>query len=256
MVSQELVVYEEDRIIHNHTEFEKHILDCYPQEACGVLYQNKFTVVENIHPNPLNNFLFPEHVTESLLGKEDYRILHSHTFLQGNYDLRIPSKDDMINQQNGNVEWGIVHCDGENVSEPLWFGFPSKEELLMRPYVPKIFDCFTLARDYYQQERGLTFPDIPRDVDWESENPNLMKDKCKEFGFTEISIGKEIKVHDLLLFNINSSYANHVGIYVDKGFDMEYPEKDFIHHLLERKSCLDNLERWKRNLIGVLRYEK
>ena len=69
-----------------------------------------------------------------------------------NYSLKAREMSRLRSSQEAtNKAFGIVHCDGTNVSDILWFGCDTPiPELLSRSYVSNVTDCYTLARDYYK----------------------------------------------------------------------------------------------------------
>jgi len=226
----------------NFEIFKAHIIECYPQEGCGYIVSGFFYPVENIHTNPTENFLFPETIAQKLCFK-DYKVIHSHTMESFRDDPRIPSYTDMQGQQITQVPWGIVHCDGETVTDILWFGEKISPELLGRDYISNVYDCFTLARDFYRKNFSIDFGTHPRPVDWETWNPHYITQNFVDQGFYQTD---KPKVGDVLLFSIGSRYINHIGIYT--GNDT------FIHHLYKRKSCEDKLSKWEKNLYYILRH--
>ncbi len=227
----------------NLEDFHKHILECYPQEGCGFIVDDIFYPVANVHSDPTENFLFPEDISFSLCDKE-YKILHSHTMLTFKDDPRTPSYTDMRGMDVTKMPWGIVHCDGENVTDILWVNGSEITELLGRSYICNVYDCFTLANDYYRLNYNINFGIHPRPPDWQSWNPHYINQTYSKLGFTEV---ESPKVGDILLFAIGSGYNNHIGIYIGEG--------KFIHHLHKRKSEEDNLHKWKNHLYKALRHK-
>lgn len=234
----------EELKILNIEEFHNHVLSCYPQEACGYIEDGVFTPVENTHEDPLNYFKFPLDVDSSLLSKTSYAIIHSHTPESFKDDPRIPSYEDMLGQRNSAVPWGIVHSDGENVSEVLWFGKPNIAPLEGRVYISNVQDCFTLARDYIYRTTGRDVGTHPRPANWETWNPHYIERTYKDLGYVDTTV---LQTGTVLLFSIGSKYINHIGIYL--GGDK------FIHHLYNRRSAEDSLLKWKRQLIKAIRYK-
>jgi len=232
----------------NQQEFEDYVISCYPQEACGVLQNNTFIALDNEHPAPQDNFLFDESVTLNLLqSKEPYKVIHSHTMEETKKDPRIPSYNDMKGQIACGVEWGIVHCDGENVSPILWFGLPKEDELIGRKYIPNVYDCFTLARDAIWQFFNKDIGDIARPENWEKENSYLLEQNYKGYNFKDICECSGLKKGDILLFNIGSQQPNHIGVFIEGD--------NFIHHLENRLSCVDSINKWRKQLNKIVRYQ-
>ncbi len=230
----------------NLDEFHKHILEVYPQEACGILVEDTFIPLVNIHPDPANNFLLSEEDSFSIETiHTSCIILHSHTMQSSSIDFRTPSHEDMKGQQVTDKLWGIVHCDGQAVSDILYFGKPSELNLLDRLYAVNVFDCFSLARDFYWQHFKILFPTFPKPADWEEWNPYYIVEQYSGLGFIEIDKNTVRQFGDILLFSINSRNINHIGIVQE--------DNSFIHHLYNRKSCIDSESRWYRQLTKVLR---
>lgn len=234
--------------MENLEDFQKHIIDCYPQEACGVVIKNRFMPIVNEHPEPANNFAFPIKISEELaLKKQPYAVIHSHTMDNFTDDPRTPSEQDMKGQSASGMEWGVVHCDGQNVTPILYFGKPSSKPLLDRKYISNVYDCFTLVRDFYFKEFDLDLGTHPRPADWQSWNPHYIEQNFKSLDFRELAPHEEETYGDVLVFNIASRQANHLGVFLH--------DDTFMHHLHNRKSCKDSASKWLRQLTKVLRYE-
>ena len=232
--------------ITNLAEFHEHVLDEYPKEAIGVLKEGIYTPLVNRHPDPFNNFLLSESDSFRLVSLGDYILIHSHTRSTLDTDSRSPSLEDMQSQVNLGRPFGIVHCDGEAVSDPLYFGPPSRAKLLGRQYIHNIYDCYTLGRDYYYRYFHVDTGVFPRPPDWQEWNPYAMEENYCRMGFKELDT-RELQKGDVLLYKIASQQPNHIGIYLE--------EDRFIHHLYGRKSAEDSVKKWSKHLGKVLRYE-
>lgn len=232
--------------IDNELEFNSHVLDCYPQEACGVVVNGVFSPLVNVHPSPADNFMISEQDSFSLISSsEDFSIVHSHTMDTFIGDPRTPSHDDMKSQLSLRVQWGIVHCDGENVSDILEFGKPNECELLGRRYISNVYDCFTIARDFYWQNYAIDFGSHPRPEKWEDWDPHYIENHYKELGFVDLAQGEPQKHGDVILFKIASNTVNHIGVANDIG--------KFIHHLHNRLSCVDSQDKWHKQQYKIIR---
>lgn len=225
-------------------EFEKHVLFQYPKESCGIIVKDKFISCENIAENPIDNFSISDSIYKEY-GSSIQGIVHSHTTTSFKVDGRVPSKLDMLVGKNLSIPSGIVHCDGENVSEILWFNQTYLVPLLDRPYIPNVFDCYNLVRDYHTDKKtGISkLPVMERDEDWVEKDPGILlqgKETC-----TDIIPFSEAKVGDILLYKIGSQYENHVAVII--GEDL------MLHHLATRPSSEDKISKWKRQLVEVRR---
>ena len=223
--------------------FKQYVLEQYPKEACGYVEDEVFYAVENVASDPVNFFLFPEEISFTIADK-DVTIIHSHTMETWENDPRTPSLEDMIAQKNTGHTFGIVHTDGTIVSDILYFGPPQETSLIGRKYLHNVNDCFTIARDFYWQFFNIDIGINPRKADWEEWNPNYILQNYIGMGFSEVS---ELQFGDALLFCISSTIPNHIGIYLDND--------RFVHHLYRRTSEEDSLQKWKRQLVKILRHK-
>lgn len=233
-------------MIDNYDSFVAHVLNEYPKEACGYVINNIFTPVINTHSDPINNFSFSETISFELTKHKKYLIVHSHTGNVTTHDPRAPSKEDMEGQQNTLQPWGIVHTNGTEVSEMLIFGPPSQTELLNRPYIPNVYDCFTIARDYFAQNYHIDIGNHSRPVNWQEWNPNYIENTYKKIGFSPVPAENVLSPGDVVLFAIGSRYCNHIGVMLD--------QETFVHHLHNRLSCTDNIKKWHKQIKKVVRW--
>jgi len=233
-------------MITNLKELEKHVLDEYPKEACGIVVEDKFIPLFNSHPNPVDNFLIGNEIyfqyKEILQG-----IIHSHCSDSITKDIRSPSLHDMQSAEDTAVPWGIIGCDGENVTELVWFNSLTEiQPLLGRVYLSGIYDCFTLLRDFYVLNFNYDIGICPREINWQVNSPSLL-----QLTLPDYIKGRFVKMPnegDTLAFCIGSAYVNHLGVYLGKG--------KFLHHLHNSKSRVDELSRWKAHLTSIFRPEE
>jgi cell wall-associated NlpC family hydrolase len=229
----------------------QHFLANYPNEACGIVVDSTFIPIPNTtDKDPTCNFKIDSSVIIEY-GDEIEAIVHSHTQPLKLYDRvldpRTPSHEDMLGQQATKLTWGICGTDGESVTTPLWFN-PDDDpaELTGRPFIHNVYDCYTLVRDYYKINSGITLGIYPRPVEWEQFDKNLYTRYFKDEKFEEID-PQEIREGDSVLFHIyHRSFVDHAGVYVGDG--------KFLHHQFNRLSCVDDLARWNKHIAKVVRY--
>lgn len=238
--------------ITNIDILQSHLLSCYPQEGCGIVINNTFIPVENISDNPADSFEMDKNI---YLDNENelQAIIHSHTLNIRDLDPRTPSYEDMKSADSVGLPFGIVHVDGENVSDILWFNCDEVQPFLNRDYIPSVYDCYTLLNDYYRVNYNIDFGLHPRPPYWEDwDSAYLYKSILTyEQGFDEISskiLDKQeiLQKGDIIIFRIGATYPTHFGVAIS--------EEKFIHHLFLRKSCEDTLLRWKRQILYIYRY--
>ena len=225
-------------------EFKQHCINCYPQEAVGVVIDYKFIPLENIAADPVNMFRVKQSDVESFLDK-DFMVLHSHTMERYSHDPRTPSKLDMQCFKSLGVPFGIVHCDGESITDILWLGVQELTPLLNRDYIANKFDCFTLVADFYKITYDIEIDQLPRNYEWEEEDPFLISQNYEAAGFVEVT---DIRYGDIILFSIGSRNINHIGVVIG--------EDSFLHHLHERKSSEDSIIKWKRQIRKIVRHKE
>lgn len=227
--------------------FKEHALAEYPKEACGIILNGNYIPLENTHTDPTNFFQLLEkdslRIWQLLEKGAQIELLHSHTMESFSNDPRTPSYEDMKLKESLNIPCGIIHCDGENCTDILYFGDITDTLFVGRTYVSNVYDCFTLARDYLFNKFQLDVGLHPRPANWEEWNPYYIERTYASLGFTEIT--KNAQEGDVLLFSIASSKINHIGIYLG--------EDAFLHHLYNRKSSIDSVSKWKNHLVKILR---
>jgi len=221
----------------NLQEFHSHVLACYPQEACGLVIEDSFLPLPNVSTEPIDNFMMEE---GTYLTYEDHIdcIIHSHTFIPTTFDARTPSLVDMELAKATALPQGIVHTDGEYISDLLYFNTTTPPALEKRPYICGVYDCFTIVRDFYIQEYNYFIDILPRPPNWEAWDNSYMLSNLDSQGLTKLPVGTPLERGDVLVFRIGSNVPNHVGVYLG--------QDTFIHHLNKRLSNIDTLPKWDR----------
>jgi proteasome lid subunit RPN8/RPN11 len=209
-------------------EITKHALDEYPNECVGIIYNNKYLRLENIHETPETDFrMKSEDYLEYVDGLQ--AIIHSHN------NFYAVSKKDMEAQINTAVPWGVANVRNKNV-EVFFFGDQlPKQDLIGRPFIPGVYDCYSLARDYYKVNKIIDLPNVPRDYDYWS-NPkgdklfeNEMAKLITNGKMSIVNDIKDIQKNDGLLCSVkDSKIINHCAVYLGNG--------QIINHFQEKLS--------------------
>lgn len=202
-----------ENYIKNWDEVVKHILKCYPNEGGGIVTSdNIFHPIDNVSETPLTGFEF--HPRE-IAGVDVKCILHSHPYDQHNPppdDPRTPSKTDLIGQINTGVEWAIVVTEGENVTQPTFWGdYKHRPPLMEREFIHSAQDCLAFMCDWQYREYGLELPMFPRNFDWFQEGEDHMEQQYEGWGFVDATHLPEAK-GDVVFYRIQSKVVNHVGV--------------------------------------------
>ena len=223
-------------------EIEKHALLAFPKECCGLIVDDGYFPYPNLAPNPEEDFELPIEVWSNWEGKGIIKaVVHSHP----NAPTR-PSARDMQSQIDTNVPWVIVSTDGTLVTQPVIFGDPEAvSDLIGRPFLHGVTDCYSLIRDYYKIKLAKEIPEFPRNDEWWLQDQDLYTTGFEKAGFVEIP-KHEVKVHDVFMITIRAKVINHAGILVE--------DELFLHHLPNRASRREpagiwasHVDRWVRH---------
>ena len=204
-------------------DIKEHALSEFPKECVGAIWGNTYLPLVNIHPEPTTDFRMSQ--SDYLKYKDGLQaIIHSHnSFLHA-------SKKDMEMQANSAVPWGIANVHNNDV-EVFFFGdqIPT-QDLLGRQFIGGVYDCYSLARDYYKKVYGVSLPNIAREWDyWNNPNGNKHFEeqmvKLFETGEWKIVSKKDLQPGDGLLFKLHSSKVlNHCAIYIGDHYMVNHME--------------------------------
>lgn len=224
---------------HVVVEATKYFQSQHPLEGCGIVVDDQFVPIENVHPQPRTNYLMPE---DTWIDYNPLAILHSHT-----NGIHEPSKADLQCQIDCGIPFGIIMCNGETATKPIWFGNHILDTpLLKRPFIFGVFDCFSLGRSWYWQNRGVYVPNFAREVDFWRKKEDLFGQHMSECGFREV-VGSEYQEGDILLMSMWSNVPNHCAIVLGGNL--------LMHHKTNCPSVMEPmLDGWMRITKKVLRH--
>lgn len=223
-----------------------HARETFPAECCGLIVLDgdapTYRPCRNISGNPDAFAVHPEDYAAAEDIGEIIGVVHSHP----NASSR-PSEADKVACEASGLPWHIVGLiDGE---EPEWSHIvPCGYEapLIGRTFSHGVLDCYTLIRDWYSRERGITLPDFTREYEWWYKGGNLYVDNFQRAGFVRAT--GEPMPGDVLLMQIMANVPNHGAIYIGDGI--------ILHHLFNRLSCREVFGGYyKKHCTHVLRYD-
>lgn len=233
-------------------DFVEYSRSKYPEEAAGFFVEGEFIACNNIAKDKLNDFKIDSRMYLKYEGKIE-AIVHSHS--------KYPhvSKKDMINQISSNIPWGMLSLqDNLDIQCFVFWGDQlPPQNLVGRPFIFSVYDCFSLCRDYLRHKE-IIVPDWPREnFFWDNKdkqgNPKEALQEIqigldtvyKEAGC--ISISKEfLRIGDFLVGKLQSTVLNHCGIYIGNGL--------VLHHVYGKLSCIEPMYRYDKIFEKYIRY--
>jgi proteasome lid subunit RPN8/RPN11 len=215
-----------------------HALQEYPKECCGFLTPQGYVPVQNVAPDPINDFMVSPR--DYLNTKDKLMIVHSHPVQDAFDHLKYkpgfwpfcPTQTDMEGQLLHEMPWAIVVTDGKSCTDPFHWG----DHLLDLPLIGREFrhgvtDCYSAIRAWFKQEVGAYLPDIPRNDNWWETDLDLYHAKGPSVGLRKLRDGEKPKRGDVGLMKVggqNVKTVNHGLVYLGDG--------TVYHHLPGRLS--------------------
>lgn len=147
----------------------------------------------------------------------------AHTHPEGGFEF---SESDKVFADAWDIPVIVICPKTKNYNSYFPSEFTAENfELLNREYILGVFDCYTLARDFYFKEFGVSLKRIDRRLDWSLEE---IGEECLE----KIEDFAWLKYGDILVFGKNDKFL-HCGVYAGNN--------KIIHQNLAKKSCIDDI---------------
>lgn len=233
-----------------------HALEAYPRESCGLIINKQgkdvYVPCEN-HAKGTEHFKISG---QDWANAEDQgeviAVVHSHPDTSNR-----PSEADLVSCEAAGLPWFIVSViEGQtdiHRFEPTGYKAP----LIGRTFWHGVLDCYSIVRDYYERERGITLLDFERDDHWWDGEEELYLDNFEKAGFVEVN---DLQVGDVILMQMRSERVNHAGVFLGSTGLTEVPDlfpvpDAMLHHCYGRLS-----ERvvyggfWKQSTRKIVRY--
>jgi proteasome lid subunit RPN8/RPN11 len=236
----------------------QHAVAAYPLEACGFVFADRYQPVTNRHPSPTEHFEVRAAEWLLAINGQALALVHSHP-VEGAFGRKepgattrwpfAPTRADMAGQIDTDLPWGIVVTDGEQASEPFWWGdFILDTPLAGQPFRHGVMDCYTAIRKWYWQERAVCLPEFPRDSSWWENGEDLYRAGFAKAGFRRLSDGEVPQRGDVGLTMVATRRAlNHGFVYLGQG--------QVYHHLPGRLSRAEPGGRRLHEVAIWLRHE-
>lgn len=230
-----------------------HANECYPREACGVIIGKEYIPCKNVAADDAQ---FEIDVIDLVGAEKEGKILaYCHSHPDG---TTAPSQPDRVQMNLHGLPWIIT--DGENVELHKPDGYQAP--LLGREYHHGLMDCYSLVKDYYQRELGITLNYYERTDEWwtDAKSKPLYVDNFKKEGFVEVDT---IQEHDLILARLGrTAHVNHALVFIGDGQLKSERTEDVIgdclvlHHPYGRDSIREIYgESWQRRAAMIIRHK-
>ena len=230
-----------------------HAREDMSRECCGLIInaggKARYFPCKNVAPVApeleLEQFVMdPRDYVEAKKAGDILTIVHSHPM----HPPR-PSDADKVECERSKLPWYIVNprTAEDHYFEPSGYVQP----ILGRQFVYGVFDCYTLIRDWYRQERDIELPYFESEFNWWKKPKgepgwNMYRDNFASAGFVEISRDR-VQEGDLLFMRHMTDRDNHAAIWLADG--------RILHHALNRLSCREVYDSyWRHMTTGAFHY--
>lgn len=229
-------------------DFLQHAIDSAPNECCGVIVRAgddyRYIRGENLSDSPETSFALDSAVFDEHKYKGDIcYIAHSHVNSSPE-----PSELDKAQSEACGIPFLIVSLIDKTFHSYKPSGYV--QPLEGRPFLYGVADCFSLTRDFYKQELGIEFDDLPRHkaMWWLDESDTYsIGETIASAGFSRVS--DELRRGDLLLMRLQAHSANHIAIYLGGNI--------ILHQYMGRPSLSEIYSGfWRKNTEYVMRHER
>ena len=234
-----------------------HANKCHPREACGILLENgEYIPCRNVSPDDAQFEICPYDLVRAEKEGKIQAYVHSHSGF-GEASTK-PSQLDMLQMGLHGLPWAIAN----GVDVDLYHPTDYKAPLIGRDYYHGTLDCYTLIKDYYQRELGITLNDYERADEWwaDKDSKPLYLDGFKKEGFAEVNT---IQRHDIILARLGRTvHVNHALVFIGNGTLKSEPTDDVVgndlvlHHPYGRESLREIFgESWQRRAAVIIRHK-
>lgn len=228
-----------------------HSLEFLKEEVCGLIYFDKTNKkvkaykCENIAKDKINNFS---------INPKDYLLVSHLGEILGSYHSQVEkdfSEFDKMNSENHKITYFMY-----SKKEDDFYSYYPKNEI--NKYIGISFeigvnDCFSLIRNYFYHELGISIQDYYRDSTWIKNSPELFFNNFEKEGFIGVSNKYQeniLQKYDCIFLTYPkvSNFPHHVMLYLGNG--------TVLHHEMNRLSCVEIYEEMdKKNTSLILRHK-
>lgn len=205
-----------------------HAVDTWPAPSCGAVLGSanapRYARMQDFAVSSREDFRLDEPAVRRLQEREGtlLGLVISHPSPVRGAEapdplLFTPSAAEMVAQAKLGAPFGVLVSTRSLAYKPWWFG----DQCPIRAVIGRIFrhgvtDCYSLVRDWFRVERGITIPDFPRDWEWWLGGKDLYMEGFYRAGGRSIPI-KEAAPGDVILCRVRSKVSNHAVVLLPQG---------------------------------------
>jgi proteasome lid subunit RPN8/RPN11 len=230
-----------------------HAKAMYPNECCGVIIRKgeKQEVIcgRNVSDRPRHNFvLHPEDYGYAEDNGDVLAVYHSHC--EGSPQA---TTADMTTAETHELAIITISLckDGDTFHDTWSIYKPTgwKADLIGRPFVYGVMDCYSLVRDYYLEKLGIKLPLISYTPNWAHTGSDLYTMNLPKNDFVQVS--PPLQEHDLILMQLRARVPNHIAIYIGDGLMLHHPQA----HLSGLHPYICEQGYYAKNTVGFYRHK-
>lgn len=204
----------------------KHSFRDLPKECCGFILENRreLQVFECLNSSASPEIFFSispqDYAKANLLGKI-IAVYHSHP--KGGYF----SEYDKTNSINHNLPF-ILYCVKSNSFSFFDSSLSCFSRLLGRKFSLENSNCFTLVKDFFEEELNIKINEYKATEDEIRNNINFFEANYEKEGFLKVDNLDGIRRHDVILMKKKGEkFSSHVAIYLGKDLILHQPLNAF-----------------------------
>jgi proteasome lid subunit RPN8/RPN11 len=227
-----------------HPEIFRHGMEEEPREACGLILDDReYVRCRNITRDDGHFVLHPGDYAAAAARGTVTAVVHTHPRGMP----ATPSLADLACCERTGLPWLIMSIPSGQVQrvDPQGRVLP----LLGRPYVHGVFDCLTLAKDFFRQEFGIVLPDIEYAEEWWRRGQDLISELYAEWGFEPLTVPHAtllLRGDVMLMQTPPSRVFNHIAVYLGGGRLLHQPRGRLSCEIPYDGSITQHANRWLR----------
>lgn len=247
-----------------------HAEEGYPNEICGVVVVSgkteRYVRCVNLSDDPTQEFdMCPDSYTDAEESGDVVGIVHSHpdgTTRPSSYDIAVMSRNLevqlIVDPESQPIPWHIVSWPEGDYRQVI----PTvSDNLLDKPFVHGVWDCWSTCESYYKKYHGIEFPTYVRTDRWweDKESKSFYEEFYEDAGFYVVDTPE---VGDMIVMQVGRSYhPNHAGIYLGDITEFEgrqlFGNTLMLHHMYDKLSdVIVYGGQWSQRTRLILRHKE